>query len=49
MLPENKVANSVAWQSISHGVSPKGVFGLFRVMEFFWKRFLACLGLAGGN
>ena len=35
MLPENKVANSVAWQSISHGVSPKGVFGLFRVMEFF--------------
>ena len=31
--PKIKVTNGVAWRPVSHGVSPKGVFNLFKARK----------------
>ena len=33
VVPKNKVTNDVAWRPVSHGVSPKGVFNLFKATK----------------
>ena len=39
VIPKNKVTNGVAWSPVSHGVSLKGVFNLFKASTISDKIF----------